>query len=61
MGDHIPINVVVLNEYKRLLGEAKARGRKRGWVYWRLKDRWDDDTLRQCLPRHTGSWWKAQA
>jgi superfamily II DNA or RNA helicase len=61
MGDHVPVNVVVTNEYKRLLNEAKAHGRKRGWVYWRLKDRWDEDTLKECLPRHTGKWWKAQA
>lgn len=61
MGDEIPVKVVVLNEYKKLLNEARQTGRKRGWAYWRLRDKYDEATLRECLPRHTGSWWKAQA
>jgi DNA repair protein RadD len=61
MGDEIPIKVVVTNEYKRLINEAKRHGRKRGWAYWRLKEKYDDGVLRDCLPRHTGAWWKEHA
>ncbi|NCC40579.1 MAG: DEAD/DEAH box helicase [Gammaproteobacteria bacterium] len=61
IGDEAPINVVVLNEYKRLINEARKAGRKRGWAYWRLRERYDEDVLRAALPRHTGGWWKGQA
>ena len=61
MGDEVPIKVTVLNDYKRLINEAKRHGRKRGWAYWRLKEKYDDGVLRDCLPRHTGQWWKEQA
>lgn len=61
MGDEIPIKVVVTNEYKRLINEAKRHGRKRGWAYWRLKEQFDQEILRECLPRHTGAWWKERA
>lgn len=61
LGDEAPINVVVLNEYKRLINEARKTGRKRGWAYWRLRERYDEDVLRAALPRHTGGWWKGQA
>ncbi|MCF7994763.1 MAG: DEAD/DEAH box helicase [Chromatiaceae bacterium] len=61
MGDEVPLKVTVLNEYKRLINEAKKKGRKRGWAYWRLRERYDEGVLRECLPRHTGGWWKAQA
>jgi DNA repair protein RadD len=61
MGDETPVKVTVLNEYKRLLNEAKVKGRKRGWAYWRLRERYDETILRDCLPRHTGGWWKDSA
>lgn len=61
MGDEVPIRVTVLNDYKRLINEAKAKGRKRGWAYWRLRERYDESLLRDCLPRHTGGWWKESA
>jgi superfamily II DNA or RNA helicase len=61
MGDEIPLKLLVNNEYKRLINEAKAKGRKRGWAYWRLREKYDDAVLRECLPRHTGTWWRAQA
>ncbi len=61
MGDEVPLKVAVLNEYKRLINEARQKGRKRGWAYWRLREHYDEQTLRECLPRHTGGWWKAQA
>jgi superfamily II DNA or RNA helicase len=59
--DEIPVKVTVLNEYKRLINEARVNGRKRGWAYWRMREKWDEETLRECLPRHTGGWWKAKA
>ena len=61
MGDEVPLKVTVLNDYKRLINEAKQAGRKRGWAYWRLREKYDEDVIKDCLPRHTGSWWKAQA
>ena len=61
MTDEVPTKVNVLNEYKRLINEAKQKGRKRGWAYWRLREQYDEETLRDCLPRHTGEWWRAQA
>ena len=57
----VPTKVVVLNEYRKLLKLARERGHKRGWVFHRLRERYDEGVLRDCLPRHTGSWWRAQA
>ena len=59
--DAVPTQVVVLNDYRRLLRMAKERGAKRGWVFHRLREQYDEETLRECLPRHTGEWWRAQA
>jgi superfamily II DNA or RNA helicase len=61
LGDEVPQRVLVLNEYKRLMNEAREKGRKRGWAYWRLRERWDEATLRQCLPRHKADWWRGTA
>ncbi len=61
MGDDVPVKVLVLNDYKKLINEAKQKGRKRGWAYWRLREKYDEEVIKDCLPRHTGSWWKAQA
>jgi superfamily II DNA or RNA helicase len=62
MGDEqIPLRVSVLNDYKRLINEARKSGRKRGWAWYRLRDKYDEQTLKQCLPRHTANWWRAQA
>lgn len=61
LGDEIPVKVGILNEYKKLLNEARENGRKRGWAYWRLRDKYDEELLRECLPRHTGNWWRANA
>ena len=60
-GDVVPVKVTVLNEYRALLKVARERGHKRGWVFHRLKDKYDEAVLNDCLPRHTGTWWKAQA
>lgn len=57
----IPTQVVVLNDYKKLLNEARQKGRKRGWAWHKLKAKYDEATLRDCLPRHTANWWRAQA
>jgi superfamily II DNA or RNA helicase len=59
--DVAPKKVVVLNEYKRLINTARKRGYKRGWVYHRLRAQYDEHTLRECLPRHTGGWWRERA
>lgn len=61
MSDDVPVKVAVLNEYRRLINEARKNGHKRGWAYWRLREQYDESTLRDCLPRHTGNWWRAQA
>jgi len=57
----VPTQVVVLNDYRRLLRVAKERGVKRGWVFHRLREQYDEETLRECLPRHTGEWWRKPA
>jgi len=57
----IPIKVTVLNDYKKLINEARQKGRKRGWAWYRLKEKYDESTLRECLPRHRADWWRAQA
>lgn len=59
--DETPIKVVVLNEYKRLINEARKTGKKRGWAWHRLSEKYDQATLRECLPRHTGEWWRQSA
>lgn len=59
--DDVPESVKIRNEYKMLLQEARTKGRKRGWVYWRMRNQYDESLLRKHLPRHTGKWWKAQA
>lgn len=61
MRDEIPLKVAVENEYKKLINQARAKGAKRGWAYWRLREKYDEATLRQCLPRHTANWWRASA
>lgn len=61
MGDETPLKVVVMNEYKRLINEARQKGRKRGWAWHRLKDKFGEEVVRDCLPRHRGDWWKQQA
>lgn len=57
----IPTKVIVMNDYKKLLNEARQKGRKRGWAWHKLKDKYDEATLREHLPRHTANWWRAQA
>ena len=59
--DAVPDGVKVRNEYKKLIGIARAKGLKRGWAYWRLREKYDEKLLRDELPRHTGNWWKAKA
>lgn len=61
LGDEVPLKVVVLNDYKRLINTARQKGRKRGWAWHQLKDKYGEAVVRDCLPRHTGNWWKAQA
>ena len=59
--ESVPQHVVVRNDYKRLLREARERGYRRGWVFWKLKDKHGEDVVRHALPRHTGQWWRQLA
>jgi len=48
----------VKNEYNRLLNVAKEKGHKRGWVWWRLKEKFSEEQLRIGLPFHRAEWWR---
>ncbi len=61
MADEVPTNVVVTNEYKRLINEARDKGYKRGWAWYQLKKKYTDDVLRSCLPKHRAEWWRSSA
>ncbi|MGQ9814240.1 MAG: DEAD/DEAH box helicase family protein [Candidatus Roseilinea sp.] len=56
-----PTRVIVLNDYKALLREARRRGYRRGWVWHKLNEKYDEAVLRDSLPRHTANWWRTQA
>ncbi len=57
----IPIGVRVNNDFNHLINEARARGWKRGYVWHRLREQYDEAILRQHIPRHRGEWWRATA
>ncbi|CAK0776838.1 DNA repair protein RadD [Gammaproteobacteria bacterium] len=57
----IPIGVRVKNDFKHLIDQARSRGWKRGYVWHRLREQYDESTLRQHIPRHRGEWWRATA
>lgn len=53
--------IKVKNEYNRLLNVAREKGHKRGWVWWQLKAKFNDEQLRAGLPWHRAEWWKQPA
>jgi len=53
--------IKVKNEYNRLLNVAKEKGHKRGWVWWRLKEKFSEEQLRAGLPFHRAEWWRKGA
>lgn len=53
--------IKVKNEYNRLLNIAREKGHKRGWVWWRLKEKFSEEQLRVGLPWHRAEWWKQPA
>ena len=53
--------IKVKNEYNRLLNIAREKGHKRGWVWWRLKEKFSEEQLRVGLPFHRAEWWRKGA
>ncbi len=53
--------IKVKNEYHRLLNLAREKGHKRGWVWWRLKEKFSEEQLRAGLPFHRAEWWRKGA
>lgn len=51
----------VKNEYNRLLELARQKNHKRGWVWYKLKEQFSEEQLREALPWHQSSWWKQGA
>ena len=51
----------VKNEYNRLLNVAREKGHKRGWVWWRLKEKFSEEQLKVGLPFHRAEWWRKGA
>lgn len=61
MGEEVPMRVVVLNEYRRLINKARQHGYRRGWAFHRLCEKYDESVVRDCIPRRTANWWQARA
>ena len=61
MSDEAPVGVIILNEYKRLLREARAKGWKRGAVFHKLAAKYEAKAINAAIPRHTGNWWRKMA
>ena len=53
--------IKVKNEYNRLLELARQRNHKRGWVWYKLKEQFSEDQLREALPWHRAEWWRKGA
>lgn len=51
----------IKNEYNRLLEMARQRNHKRGWVWYKLKEQFSEDQLRDALPWHRAEWWRKGA
>ncbi len=60
--DSLVINKIkVKNEYNRLLELARQKNHKRGWVWYKLKEQFSEEQLRESLPWHKKEWWKKGA
>ena len=53
--------IKIKNEYNRLLELARQKNHKRGWVWYKLKEQFSEDQLREALPRHRAEWWRKGA
>ena len=53
--------IKIKNEYNRLLELARQRNHKRGWVWYKLKEQFSEDQLREALPWHRADWWRKGA
>ena len=53
--------IKVKNEYNRLLELARQKNHKRGWVWYKLKEQFSEDQLREALPWHRAEWWRQGA
>lgn len=53
--------IKIKNEYNRLLEMARQKNHKRGWVWYKLKEQFSEDQLREALPRHRADWWRKGA
>ena len=51
----------IKNEYNRLLELARQKNHKRGWVWYKLKEQFSEDQLREALPWHRADWWRKGA
>lgn len=56
-----PIHILISNDFKLFLTQASQNNYKRGWIYHMLRKKYDEDVLKMHLPRHTKTWWRAQA
>jgi len=63
IGEDSPVvsKIKVKNEYNRLLELARQRNHKRGWVWYKLKEQFSEDQLREALPWHKADWWRKGA
>jgi hypothetical protein len=52
--------VQVKNRFKALMNQAREKGWKRGAVFYKIVDEFGDEA-KEYIPRHTASWWRAQA
>jgi len=53
--------IKIKNEFNRLLELARQRNHKRGWVWYKLKEQFSEDQLREALPWHRAEWWRKGA
>lgn len=53
--------IKIKNEYNRLLEQARQNNHKRGWVWYKLKEQFSEEQLRDALPWHRAEWWRKRA
>ncbi len=61
MDSPVTAKLKIKNEYNRLLELARQRNHKRGWVWYKLKEQFSEDQLRDALPWHRAEWWRKGA